>query len=82
MSGATGAGDDYFDSAIASRGRIFEQQVGRTVSGNHFHFMSDLQFVESLRRRFKRFPIGRRAHDNADERPACGVFGGLHKRLV
>ena len=59
---------DMPDAALFGRRGVFKKKVRRAVSGHHACFMWNTQLRESFRRVLQRFPIGRRTHDNADQR--------------
>src|SRR5882724_3336433 len=68
MCGSSRSRNDDFDAAFFGGRRVFEQQIGGAVSGDYARFMWNAEIGERFGGVFHGFPVGRRAHDNADER--------------
>src|SRR5580658_437816 len=77
---ATGACDQHFQPAPPRAGSVFEQQVGRAVCGHHAHLVGDGELVQQFRGRLHRLPVGRGAHDDADQRFHCGIVANNARR--
>ena len=58
MRGAAGSRDDDLDAALLGGGRVFEQQVGRAVSGDDLRFMWNTEIGERLGGVLHGFPVG------------------------
>jgi hypothetical protein len=79
--GAAGAGDQHLEAALAGRGRVLEQEVGRAVRRDHAHFVRDAELLERLGRGPQGLPVGGRAHDDADERFHRGIVAPATRPL-
>jgi len=74
VSGTAGTRNDDVEPTSLGSGGVFEQQIGRAMSGNDAHFVGHAELLEDRGSGAHRFPIRARTHDDADER--------LHRRIL
>src|ERR1700749_4489769 len=79
---ASSACNQHLYAALLGGRCVFEEQVWRPMGGNDTRLVRNAEIFERFDGVLHRFPIGRRAHDDADERLRIrrngGGSGGVH----